>query len=145
MVTKCERPGGQAGALTDTCRNASNDGPDYTAAGGVRKPPLWGVATDVAPPWAAADRDWFAAHPGRAHRLRAAYPDEPATSVLVRQVQPGLRIRLGVETTGRAWPDNEIFLHAMCDGLLESRTGTVRRQDVERSAQAPASALARRQ
>ena len=52
-------------------------------------------------PWVADDRDWFAAHPDRAHRLRDAYPGEwPAKQAtphtIVKQRQPGVRQRLGI-------------------------------------------------
>src|SRR5271169_3541176 len=34
------------------------------------------IAVDGSAPWQIADRDWFAAHPDRSHRLRAALPGE---------------------------------------------------------------------
>jgi hypothetical protein len=51
------------------------------------------------------DRQWFAAHPRRTHRLRAAMPHDAVlgdgfTHVLVRQLAPGRRIRLPVIFTG---------------------------------------------
>jgi hypothetical protein len=56
-------------------------------------------------PWAADDRDWFAAHPDRSHRLREAYPGEwPAEAgnmlhAVVKQMQRGERLRLPITMT----------------------------------------------
>jgi hypothetical protein len=83
-------------------------------------------------PWQAADANWFKANPERSHRLRPLtpgerfgftgnVPDEPVPAnhelqVLVRQVEPGIRVRaafcrnLEVEI-----PDLEPLLHAMFD------------------------------
>lgn len=59
-------------------------------------------------PWKDDDREWFAARPFRSHRLRALFSGEPMKSrdqdppdahheiqVLVRQLAPGQRLRLG--------------------------------------------------
>ncbi len=74
----------------------------------------------------AADREWFAAHPDRAHRLRRPYPGEPypddgaADFMLVRQVAPGTRMRLGVKPTGW-WPNDETVLAARWNAILEAQ------------------------
>ena len=48
-------------------------------------------------PYALADARWFAAHPTRSHCFRVAANDErPAEYVLVRQVRPGVRLRIAV-------------------------------------------------
>jgi hypothetical protein len=51
------------------------------------------------------DRDWFAEHRGRNHRIRPAAEGEfgyPATHTIVRQVLPGTRKRWGVYLLGDA-------------------------------------------
>ena len=52
------------------------------------------------PPWKRDDAAWFTAHPRRSHRVRDGFPGEferasggPVDFVVVRQIQPGLRIR----------------------------------------------------
>jgi hypothetical protein len=55
------------------------------------------------------DRRWFRARPHRKHRVRAAYPDEfPDDRVglwtIVRQVRPGVRLRVVAELTGPPKP-----------------------------------------
>jgi hypothetical protein len=50
--------------------------------------------------WSADDRDWFAAHPDRSHRLREAFPGEfsadfaNCSHVVVEQMEPGARMRV---------------------------------------------------
>ena len=53
------------------------------------------------PPWKRDDAAWFTAHPRRSHRVRDGFPGEferasggPVDFVVVRQIQPGLRIRV---------------------------------------------------
>ena len=73
------------------------------------------------------DREWFAANPARAHRLRPAYPVEqvsdcggrPATWVVVRQVRPGMRFKAGFVPPG-PMPDVEALGHAMFDLITEN-------------------------
>ena len=69
------------------------------AAGVPLDAPIIGVST----PWSRSDRDWFKAHSDRAHRVRAALPgetyaraladDEEVVVVIVRQIEPGWRVR----------------------------------------------------
>jgi hypothetical protein len=63
------------------------------------RPHLIEVGIHIGAAWQNDDRAWFAADARRAHRLRAAYPDEwPAEAkchhTAVRQVEPGQRLRL---------------------------------------------------
>jgi hypothetical protein len=77
-------------------------------------------------PWKNDDRVWFEKNPSRAHRLRPPFPgemDETAAEtpagcellVLVRQVEPGSRMRAGLHF-GVDWlplPDHEAVAHAL--------------------------------
>jgi hypothetical protein len=87
------------------------------------------VAAITAPDVEAEDATWFAQHPGRTYRARHALPDEGETAafahgdfyeegarcvVIVRQIEPGKRIRwcvyIPASETGRAIvlpPDND--------------------------------------
>ena len=89
-------------------------------------------------PWKADDRQWFLAHPSRAHRVRQTLPGETAPTaqghvlplpeqccVIVRQIEPGSRLRLPVATSKpELFPDDEAFLHAYFDRLV-ARKGRV--------------------
>ncbi len=83
-------------------------------------------------PWKSDDREWFAANPGRAHRLRPCFPGERGGDaepwdevpppvgrellVLVRQIEPGKRVRICVDRPPDApIPDAEPILQAMFD------------------------------
>jgi hypothetical protein len=57
------------------------------------------------------DRVWFEAHPTRSHRVRPFIPGEtpeadpiPPTHVAVRQVKPGIRVRLPLWLEGEPGP-----------------------------------------
>jgi hypothetical protein len=82
------------------------------------------------PPWQEDDRQWFARHPSRSHRLRPMFPGElfsgsapsapPAprhsVEVLVRQIQPGMRSRLPFfRNLEVGIPDCEPLIHALYD------------------------------
>jgi hypothetical protein len=99
------------------------------------------VFADADTPWSQSDRAWFAARPQRAHRLRPPldgelaqllrYPEQVppghATEVLVRQVQPGLRVRRAFHRNVRIGiPDNETVLHALFDIIAQQRPASVR-------------------
>jgi hypothetical protein len=82
-------------------------------------------------PWSMDDAAWFKANPTRAHRLRPTFPGEveipPAPphhsiQVLVRQVQPGYRVRQFFYRDLRTpIPDIEEIIHAMFD--LNEKSG----------------------
>jgi hypothetical protein len=85
-------------------------------------------------PWKTDDAAWFEAHPTRAHRVRAPFPDEtfptlapsqlPATAVvrvMVRQVEPGKRVRTRFVIDGTRSGSN--FLDLMSD-LFELADGS---------------------
>jgi hypothetical protein len=76
-------------------------------------------------PWKRDDAAWFERNPKRAHRARAPYPGEadqeaakaPAGHtmvMLVRQVEPGSRVKTRIYLTANALPvpDNEAVIHA---------------------------------
>jgi hypothetical protein len=81
--------------------------------------------------WNIDDRQWFKNNPTRSHRLRPTFPGEtfgkervslPALppgrtdAVLVRQVEPGMRIRIPIDhDVGLPIPDVEAILHALFD------------------------------
>ena len=79
--------------------------------------------------WKDDDRRWFESNPTRSHRLRPSFPDEFSSiadipvpppghelHVLVRQVEPGMRIRHGFfHNTKTDVPDIEPVLHALFD------------------------------
>jgi hypothetical protein len=88
------------------------------------------------------DRDWFGQHKHRSHRIRPALPGEldqvdgfPADHmnvlkalaregklnfcVVVRQIEPGVRIRVLSAWKSPDLPDDEYFAHALFDFILE--------------------------
>jgi hypothetical protein len=94
-------------------------------------------------PWARDDAAWFAANPERAHRVRLLFegelqarrgtvvvasdklsdlelPKEDDCVVLVRQVEPGLRVSMVLcGTFGEPIPDIEAIVHAAFDLLAQ--------------------------
>jgi hypothetical protein len=78
-------------------------------------------------PHALADARWFAAHTDRSHRFRHAARDEaPAEFVIVRQIKPGVRLRLAValddatQAPALLSADDDV-LHVCCDLLIAQR------------------------
>jgi hypothetical protein len=89
-------------------------------------------------PWKKDDAAWFNAHPNRSHRIRTPYPgefkgkkfppfDPPPThefQVLVRQVEPGQRVKLVFcRNMEVELPDVEAILHAIFDIEASSSDG----------------------
>jgi len=83
-------------------------------------------------PWIADDDDWFAQNPSRSHRARAPFPGEcdekiamvpPGTAliILVRQVKPGTRLRVGhvFGTNFLPVPDDEATIHALFEVAMQ--------------------------
>jgi hypothetical protein len=77
-------------------------------------------------PWKTDDRIWFEQNPTRTHRMRMAFPGEVDEEVartpaghapitLVRQVEPGSRLRTGVYLSVDLLPvpDSEAVAHAL--------------------------------
>lgn len=88
--------------------------------------------------WKADDAAWFAAHPARSHRLRRLVGNEGASfpemlmpeghelQVLVRQIEPGARVRAGfARNLSVAIPDYEACLHGLFDLLNGSEAGHI--------------------
>jgi hypothetical protein len=81
-------------------------------------------------PWKNDDADWFRANPTRSHRARHAHPGEVPPGqelmamVLVRQVEPGSRVRIGFypNPDQPPIPDDEEIIHAMFDAVVESES-----------------------
>jgi hypothetical protein len=77
-------------------------------------------------PWKKDDADWFERHQSRAHRARAPFPGEVDKEVaetpaghtmvmLVRQVEPGARLKTNfyLNTDALPVPDDEAIIHAL--------------------------------
>jgi hypothetical protein len=84
-------------------------------------------------PWKINDANWFKANPSRSHRLRSVFPGEIKTlssfdvppghelQVLVRQLEPGHRVRIGFcRNLELPIPDVESLIHAMFDIVVEN-------------------------
>jgi hypothetical protein len=87
-------------------------------------------------PWKAEDAAWFGAHPNRSHRLRPlianegttippvyfeSLPPEHEVQIVVRQVEPGKRIRAPFgRNLSIPIPDNEEFIHAIFDMVFKT-------------------------
>jgi len=99
-------------------------------------------------PWKEDDRAWFEVNPGRSHRLRKLYAGEDITlvpqgqsvmtpppfhenQVLIRQVQPGQRVRqLFCRSLSTPIPDVDAVLHAIFDIVAERREGVISAKEV---------------
>jgi hypothetical protein len=89
--------------------------------GGIRAPNV--TVRDY--PWKSDDRDWFERNQGRSHRARKPFPgeldEEVAMIMLVRQVEPGRRIRAAVSCRAD-WmplPDDEAAAHALFEVAMQ--------------------------
>lgn len=91
--------------------------------------PGFGLFSPSAPRHEAIDDDqkWFEEHPDRSHRLRSMHAGEapgiaPGSWVCIRQLEPGLRRRVGFVPDDpqalRDLVDCEVFAHALFDTLL---------------------------
>jgi hypothetical protein len=77
--------------------------------------------------WKEADAAWFEEHPDRFHRARAPFPGELdqwkigdfESVILVRQIKPGFRSRRPIAKL--TIPDDENFIHALFDLVIEGR------------------------
>jgi hypothetical protein len=72
--------------------------------------------------WKDADRDWFERYPARTHRARWPFPGEvealgcgPLNNplMLIRQVEPGKRIKVPFLGCHELPPDSEALMHAL--------------------------------
>jgi hypothetical protein len=111
------------------------------AADMAKRAGVWGAPialTTADTSWKRDDAAWFKANPHRSHRLRPMFPGEAPTlmrepaalpprhehQVLVRQVEPGQRVRL---VFGRNLdcpiPDAEAVLHALFDLAARGEAG----------------------
>ncbi|ODU23224.1 MAG: hypothetical protein ABS88_22445 [Sphingopyxis sp. SCN 67-31] len=91
--------------------------------------------------WKEDDAQWFSDHPDRSHRLRPLVGDEAKVcgfdelgpmppkhdvQVLVRQVQPGARVRTPFgRNLDLPIPDDETILHALFDLVQQGGGGSV--------------------
>lgn len=85
-------------------------------------------------PWRVLDQAWFAENSTRTHRVRprisGEFPSLRPTMglqdlVIVKQVQPGLRIRFPIALPPelKVLEDDEVFLGAIFDSVQEGRAG----------------------
>lgn len=91
-------------------------------------------------PWKADDAEWFEDNPSRSHRLRAAHagevealpldykeaplPHRHEMQIVVRQVEPGARIRMAFgRNLDMPIPEDEAVLHALFDTISANRPG----------------------
>ncbi|WHU03665.1 hypothetical protein [Sphingomonas sp. NIBR02145] len=100
--------------------------------------------------WKSDDAAWFENHPTRSHRLRPLIGDEAEVSgfthstlmplrhemqILVRQVEPGKRMRLSFgRNLDVPIPDDEEVLHALFDLVSEGGEGSVISAEAMRAA-----------
>ena len=95
--------------------------------------------------WKTDDRLWFEQHPERSHRARLAFSgeaDEVVVKVppghvllmLVRQAEPGKRVRTGFFLNTDLWPvpDDDAIAHALFD--VATRLQAVPQGSAERAA-----------
>jgi hypothetical protein len=95
--------------------------------------------------WKDDDRLWFEAHSDRSHRLRRPFagekyyrgdrppiaPPRHESQILVRQLQPGMRIRASfIRNLAIDIPDYEPILHALFDVVSSGRTTTISVEEV---------------
>jgi hypothetical protein len=76
--------------------------------------------------WSADDREWFARHRDRSHRLRPSLPGEwahGATHTITRQGRPGERVRLPITATADLPADDvpELACWSLFDLVIEHR------------------------
>jgi hypothetical protein len=92
-------------------------------------------------PWKANDRDWFERNPKRSHRVRIPFPGElveeaakvptgKARLMLVRQLEPGSRLRpnLCLDADLLPLPDDEAVAHALFEVAIGREAMPVDRQ-----------------
>ena len=120
----------------ETCRGLIEDADQQldgmARRAGVRSPLRISVLDSA---WKTADRLWFEQHPERSHRARLVFPgeaDEVAAKaptehmllMLIRQVEPGKRVRAGffINAGLRPAPEIEAVAHLLFDVALGQQT-----------------------
>ena len=103
-------------------------------------------------PWKSDDAAWFEAHPQRSHRMRTMFAGEDESlfgiskmpvppprhefQVLVRQVEPGKRIRKQFcRNLEVPIPDLEPVMHAMFDVVADAKEGVISIKEIAELAQ----------
>jgi hypothetical protein len=98
-----------------------------------------------------ADQVWFEKHPARSHRLRPLLPNEFAgdaakltpppgheLQVLVRQIEPGMRIRSGFyRNLEIPIPDSEPIIRALFELMARRESGAISVEEVLKYAEQP--------
>jgi hypothetical protein len=116
------------GALERAISFADEEAKDELWQRGGMAPPPHGLISVLDHPWKKDDRDWFERHPGRSHRARFPFdgevgeelvaPEGHRLLVLLRQVEPGKRIKVGFFISDELLlpvPDVEAVAHALFD------------------------------
>jgi hypothetical protein len=117
------------GALERAIAAADEEMPDDLWQRGGMSPPSHASINVLDRPWKQDDRDWFEQHPERSHRARFPFAGEvepersgPAPEghrllLLLRQVEPGKRIKVGFFISNHLLPvpDAEAIAHALFD------------------------------
>lgn len=136
-----------AHGLHDRIGKVDGEGREIARRAGVTKDVRIDTSDSV---WKATDAAWFAANPQRSHRMRPLFAGEEAAmfadavtpalpaghahEVLVRQVEPGRRIK---KTFGRNLdapiPDVEAIIHALLTWWARARSSARRRLPLWRS------------
>jgi hypothetical protein len=89
------------------------------------------------------DADWFKEHPDRTHHARSPTAEEVQTledpapaghelTILLRQIEPGRRLRMGFfKPLDLPLPDDEALVHALADVVIGGRPGgNISRQEL---------------
>jgi hypothetical protein len=130
----CDLSAEQAAHALDLCQRAivavDKEMPDDLWQRAGMNQPRHGSIHVLDRPWKKDDRDWFERHAERSHRARLPFAGEVEQSaapqghqllMLVRQVEPGKRIRAGLFISSQLppVPDVEAIAHALFDVATE--------------------------
>lgn len=70
--------------------------------------------------------EWFKAHQGRQYRIRPKRPDEPGEGfVIIKQIYPGRRLRVGIGPEGAMLADNDETLSKVFGILRGGKAGVI--------------------
>lgn len=145
MTARCEKhfEGMSCIEAISLCVEAPSVLKKAKASGALPKGPMKWHARDDSPD---IDRDWFAAHPQRTHRIRPPTEAEKfgdlklkdldldvSAMIVVRQIEPGIRVRvafnedawayfIALAPADRPWDDDD-YLHRVFDVITNNKDG----------------------